>query len=64
MTVLRDGSAAGHGTTDIFGEVAIDFLTPGHEYVVRIEADGYKPAELTVQVDASVNAGTVVLEKA
>ena len=31
---------------------------------MRIEADGYKPAELTVQVDASVNAGTVVLEKA
>ena len=32
--------------------------------MVRIDADGYKPAELTVQVDASLNAGTVVLEKA
>ena len=64
MTIERDGSVAGHGTTDIFGEVAIDHLSPGHEYHVRIEADGYKPAELTVQVDASLNAGTVVLEKA
>jgi len=64
VTVLRDGSVAGHGTTDIFGEVAIDHLSPGHEYHVRIEADGYKPAELTVQVDASLTAGTVMRETA
>jgi hypothetical protein len=64
VTVLRDGSQAGRGTADIFGEVKIDHLTPGREYVVKIEADGYQPAEMTVQVDASLNAGTVVLQKA
>ena len=64
VSVSRDGSATFQGTTDIFGEVKIDHLTPGREYVVKIEADGYKAAELTVQLDASVNAGTVVLEKA
>ena len=64
VTIERDGAVVGRGTTDLFGEVAVDFLSPGHEYVVRIEAEGYKSAELTVQVDASVNAGTVVLEKA
>ena len=30
---------------------------------MRIEADGYQPAEMTVRVDASLNAGTVVLQK-
>ena len=52
------------GVADIFGEVKIDHLEPGREYVVKIEADGYQPAEMTVQVDASLNAGTVVLQKA
>ena len=41
----------------------IDHVEPGHQYDVRIEADGYQPADLTVQVDASVNAGTMVLQK-
>ena len=63
VTVLRDGVVAGEATTDIFGEVAVDHLDPGHEYVVRIAADGYSPAELTVRIDASLNAGTVFLEK-
>ena len=49
---------------DIFGEVKVDHLEPGHEYTVSIEADGYQPAEMTVRVDASLNAGTVVLQKA
>ena len=48
--------------TDLFGEVKVDHLTPGHEYQVRIEADGYRAAELTVQLDASVTAGTVRLD--
>ena len=64
VTVSRDGAVVGEGTTDLFGEVAVDRLDPGHEYVVRITADGYKPAELTVKLDASLNAGTVFLEKA
>ena len=64
VTVLAGDAVAGEAVADLFGEVMIDHIEPGHEYVVRIVADGYKPAELTVQVDASLNAGTVVLEKA
>ena len=50
--------------TDIFGEVKVDHLEPGAEYTVKIEADGYQPAEMTLKVDDSLNAGTVVLQKA
>jgi hypothetical protein len=62
--VSRDGAATLEGVTDIFGEVKVDHLEPGHAYTVKIAADGYQPAEMTVQVDASLNAGTVVLQKA
>ncbi len=62
VTVLADGVVAGEGTTDIFGEVKVDHLEPGRDYAVRISADGYEPAELAVRVEASVNAGTVVLK--
>ena len=64
VTVSRDGALVGEGTTDIFGEVKIDHLDPGREYAVRIVADGYQPAEMTLKVDASLNAGTVTLQKA
>jgi len=64
VTVERDGAMAGEGTTDLFGEVAVDHLEPGHAYVVRVAADGYAPAEVTVQLDASLNAGTIFLERA
>ena len=59
-----DGAVVGEATADVFGEVLVDHLEPGREYSLRIEAAGYRPAEMTVRVDASVNAGTVVLEKA
>ena len=32
VTVERDGAVAGDGRADIFGEVAVDHLEPGHEY--------------------------------
>ncbi|HET6476070.1 MAG TPA: oxidoreductase, partial [Thermoleophilia bacterium] len=64
LTVAFDGGALGEATADVFGEVLVDHLEPGREYSLRIEAAGYRPAEMTVRVDASVNAGTVVLEKA
>jgi Fe-S-cluster-containing dehydrogenase component len=64
VSVSREGAATLAGATDIFGEVKVDHLEPGHAYTVKIEADGYQPAEMTVQVDESLNAGTVVLQKA
>ena len=64
VTVSRAGDVVGEAVADIFGEVKVDYLDPGQEYVVRIAADGYQPAEMTLKVDDSLNAGTVVLQKA
>ncbi len=63
LTVTLDGAVVGEASADIFGEALVDGLEPGREYSVRIEAAGYRPAEMTVKVDVSKNAGTVVLEK-
>jgi Fe-S-cluster-containing dehydrogenase component len=64
VTVNLDGAVVGEAVTDIFGEVKVDRLDPGREYVIGIAAEGYQPAELTLQVDESLYAGTVVLQKA
>ena len=64
VAVSYEGATAHAGKTDLFGEIKVDHLEPGRDYVVRIEADGYKPAELAVRVDDSVYAGVVALDKA
>ena len=64
MTVESAGRGVGTGVSDNFGEVLVDRLEPGKEYAVRIEAAGYKTAVMTAKLDASLNLGTVVLEKA
>ena len=63
VAVSRQGATAREGIADLFGEVRVDRLEPGHDYVVRVQADGYEPAEVEVHVDHSVYAGVVVLEK-
>ena len=63
MTVESAGRGVGTGVSDNFGEVLVDRLEPGKEYAVRIEAAGYKTAAATAKLDASLNLGTVVLEK-
>ena len=64
LTVELDGAVVGAATGDVFGEALVDRLEPGKEYTLRVEAPGYRPAGLKVTAEASVNAGTVVLEKA
>ena len=64
MTVELAGRDVGAATSDTFGEVLVDKLEPGKEYAVRIEAAGYTSAAMTAKLDASLNLGTVFLEKA
>ena len=63
-TVELDGRPVGEAASDNFGEVLVDKLEPGKEYVVTVAPVGYKPVSLAVKLDKSRNLGTVVLEKA
>ena len=64
VTVTRDGQDAGEAVADLFGDAYVDRLEPGAEYVVTIAADGYQPATCSAKPDASLNLGTITLEKA
>ena len=57
-----DGSVV-EEQTNVFGDFWFRKLDPG-EYTVRVEADGYKPAEKAVALDKSLNVGDFALEKA
>ena len=61
LTVLRDGDVVGAAVADFFGEAVVDGLDPGGDYTLRVAAEGYEDAELTVRVVESVNAGIVTL---
>jgi Fe-S-cluster-containing dehydrogenase component len=63
MTVESAGQSIGTAVSDNFGEVLVDRLEPGKEYAVRIEAAGYTATVMTAKLDASLNLGTVMLEK-
>jgi ferredoxin len=62
LTVVHDGAKAGEGSTNNYGEVVVDRLTPGAEYAVTITADGYRPFTTMVKLDESLNLGLVLLE--
>jgi Fe-S-cluster-containing dehydrogenase component len=64
VTIQCDGATVGEGASNNYGEFVVDKLEPGKEYAVTVEAAGYKPYSTNVKVDASVNIGDVVLEKA
>jgi Fe-S-cluster-containing dehydrogenase component len=63
VTVTACGRVAGRGESNAFGEFIVDGLDPGAEYDVTVEAAGYEPATCAVKLDASLNIGTVLLEK-
>jgi Fe-S-cluster-containing dehydrogenase component len=64
MTVELAGRPVGEAASDNYGEVLVDRLEPGMEYIARIEAPGYAAATANVKLDRSTNLGTVLLEKA
>jgi Fe-S-cluster-containing dehydrogenase component len=62
-----DGGAAdtvvGEAVTNNYGDFYVDKLEPGREYTVTLEAPGYVPVTLTVELDASLNLGTITLAR-
>jgi Fe-S-cluster-containing dehydrogenase component len=64
VTVQSNGVTVGEGLANNYSEFVVDRLDPGKEYVVTVEAPGYKPYTQTVTVDDSVNLGVIFLEKA
>jgi Fe-S-cluster-containing dehydrogenase component len=64
VTVQVGGAKVGEGVANNYSEFVVDKLDPGKEYVVTVEAAGYKPNTTTVKVDDSINLGVILLEKA
>jgi len=64
VTVQSNGVTVGEGLANNYSEFVVDKLDPGKEYVVTVEAPGYKPYTQTVIVDDSINLGVIFLEKA
>jgi Fe-S-cluster-containing dehydrogenase component len=63
ITVDGGGAVVGEGVANNYGEFVVDHLEPGGEYIVAIEASGYKPVTRTVTLDESLNLGLIKLEK-
>jgi Fe-S-cluster-containing dehydrogenase component len=64
VTVAADGAKVGEAVANTYGEFVVDKLEPGSEYEVKIEAGGYKPFATKVKLDASLNLGLILLQKA
>ena len=54
----------GEGVANNYSEFVVDKLDAGKEYTVTVEAAGYKTYSTTVTPAASINLGTIFLEKA
>ena len=54
----------GEGAANNYSEFVVDKLDAGKEYTVTVEAAGYKAYTTTVTPSASVNLGTIFLERA
>lgn len=50
--------------TDFLGDFEFRFLTKNQTYTVKVEAKGYKPAELKAKAGTADNLGEIVLQKA
>jgi Fe-S-cluster-containing dehydrogenase component len=59
---LADESKTVVTTTDMFGDFEFKNLEQNKEYTVKVELDGYLPAEATVRTYASANVGELVLQ--
>jgi len=64
VTVSSGGAVVGTGASNNYGEFIVDYLEPGGEYTVTVEAAGYKPFSKTVTLAESLNLGLILLEKA
>lgn len=62
-TVTLDGKTVGEATASNYGDFYVDYLEPGGEYTLTVEAAGYASVTKTVKLDKSLNVGTVVLTK-
>jgi len=60
-TVQLDGVTVGEGVTDNFGDVVVDKLEPGKEYVLSVSCDGYEPVAVPVKVAESITLEPVFL---
>jgi hypothetical protein len=63
VTVTSAGVTVGEGVANNYSEFVVDRLEPGKEYVVTVEASGYKPYATTVKPETSINLGTILLER-
>jgi Fe-S-cluster-containing dehydrogenase component len=64
VTVQSGGVTVGEGVANNYSEFVVDKLDAGKEYTVTVEAAGYKTYSTTVTSAASINLGTIFLEKA
>jgi hypothetical protein len=64
VTVQSGGVTVGEGVANNYSEFVVDRLDLGKEYTVTVEAEGYKAYTATVTPKASINLGTIFLEKA
>jgi Fe-S-cluster-containing dehydrogenase component len=64
VTVQSGGVTVGEGVANNYSEFVVDRLDLGKEYTVTVEAEGYKAYNATVTPEASINLGTIFLEKA
>jgi Fe-S-cluster-containing dehydrogenase component len=64
VTVSSAGVTVGEGVANNYSEFVVDRLEPGKEYVVTVEAAGYRPYTATAKPEVSINLGTIFLERA
>ncbi|MGI5936210.1 MAG: 4Fe-4S dicluster domain-containing protein [Oscillospiraceae bacterium] len=50
--------------TDFFGDFEFRFLPLNKTFTIKVEAEGYKTAEIKTRTNAAVNLGEIILEKA
>jgi Fe-S-cluster-containing dehydrogenase component len=63
VTVQAGGATVGQGLVNNYGEFVVDRLDPDQEFVVKIDAPGYKACTATVSLDKSLNMGLMLLER-
>lgn len=61
-TLALSGETVGKAVTGTFGDFYVDGLDIGNRYTLTVDAPGYRSAVVTVDLDASKNLGTIVLE--
>ena len=63
-TVTLDGAKVGEAVSDNYGQVLVDKLEPGKDYVLTVDLDGYEAVATPVRLETSRTLETIVLKKA